>query len=92
MRPLPAASNGISMNPQAGGSEGADSPAIRAEDLLCPTPLASARLLLSLHSPRVRRQPTEREEKGSRERGGYSSSDLCTLTLAGSSSAGEAAK
>lgn len=36
MKPLPAASNGISMNPRAGGSGRADSPAIRAKDPLYP--------------------------------------------------------
>lgn len=36
MKPLPAASNGISTHPQAGRSRRADSPAIRAGDPLCP--------------------------------------------------------
>ncbi|TNN80754.1 hypothetical protein EYF80_008988 [Liparis tanakae] len=36
MKPLPAAYNGISMNPRAGGSGRADSSAIRAEDPLYP--------------------------------------------------------
>ena len=37
MKPLPAASNGISMNLRAAGSGRADSPAIRAEDPLYPS-------------------------------------------------------
>ncbi len=48
MKPLPAASNGISMNPRAGGSGRADSPAIRAKDPLYPnTPRLSPSVIIA---------------------------------------------
>lgn len=52
MKPLPTASNGISMNLRAGGSGRADSPAIRAGDPLYPNttlpgPVCYYRLTLS---------------------------------------------
>lgn len=63
MKPLLTASNGISMNPRAGGSGRADSPAIRARTRFTRTPLTLACLLLSLHSFRVKCRQDERRGK-----------------------------
>lgn len=79
---LPAASNGISMNPQAGRSERADSPAIRAEDLLCPnTPCLGASVIIASLSQGETVPGWKKEKKPWRIGGGYANLDLCTLTL-----------
>lgn len=87
MKPLPAASNGISMNLQAGRSGGADSPAIRAEDPLYPNttsprPVCYYRFTLSgWNAARLKGGGEGAAEK----RGGYSNLDLRTLTFGCSS-------
>lgn len=68
---LPAASNGISMNPQAGRSGRADSTAIRAEDPLYPnTPYLSPSVIIASLSkdemPPAWKERKKRSEKNGR--------------------------
>lgn len=84
---LPAASNGISMNPRAGRSERADSPTIRESrtrlpEHPLPQPICYYRFTLQGWNA----ASLKRGEKEAEKMGGYFNFDQCTLTFARASS------